>query len=244
MPNLAQFFSATALAFMSLAAPVFAQGGVPLPGQSGGDVSAPLPGNGSFTGTMPAAGAIRKPGAGKGGGFSYGDLPLSPDDAKGRIVEMTNMMAVGRPQDMESKINQLSDWLADMVDAHNKMANAFGRQPVTKNQATAERQMAQRFVGLRNQAQLMKADLLINMRRYPEAIGPLVDIVIAEPTSATGQGAYKRLKNLGFSPDGSPAGSAPAPVSAAPNAVAAPVAAVAPATPANKRAANVTYAKK
>ena len=64
----------------------------------------------------------------------------------------------------------------------------------------AERQTAQTFGRLRNETRLLKADLLITQRRYPEAIGPLVNIVLAEPTTATGQAAYDRLQKMGFSP--------------------------------------------
>jgi hypothetical protein len=46
---------------------------------------------------------------------------------------------------------------------------------------------------------LLKADLLIKQNRAPEALAPLVDIVIADARGATGLAAYKRLQELGFS---------------------------------------------
>jgi hypothetical protein len=135
------------------------------------------------------------------GGFSYGDLPLNADDAKARIVELSNQVSTSRPQDLLERVDQLGTWLSDMADAHNKMANSFSKHDQTKGMATAERQTGQRFSILKHQVSLIKADLLINMRRYPEALGPLIEIVTAEPTTETGQSAYKKLQELGFSPE-------------------------------------------
>lgn len=182
-----------------------AQNGVPLPGAAqsmGGapQVSAPVPGAYAAQPAQRTAGAPA-PGAGHASG--YADLPINADDAKSRIEDLRNMLGTARPQELQDRVYHLAEWLGDMVDAHNKMANAFGKHEQTKNEAAAERQVAQRFSQLRNQAQLLKADLLIGSHRYPEALGPLVDIVIAEPTTGTGKAAYKRLRNLGFSPDAS-----------------------------------------
>jgi hypothetical protein len=182
-----------ALTFAALcaAAPALAQT-APLPGTGGyspaaaGQSSAPIPGAATQT-------AQRRSG--------YGDLPLNADDAKARILELENLVSASRPQDLQERVDQLCVWLGDMIDAHNKMANAFSKHDDLKSQANAERQAAQRFARLKNQAQLLKADLLIGMRRYPEALVPLVEIVIAEPTTETGKGAYKRLQDLGFSPE-------------------------------------------
>jgi hypothetical protein len=195
-------------AALTITLPAFAQG-VPLPGDA--TMTAPVPGNDSWENSlMPAAVGAKGAGAMRGG-IGYGDLPLNADDAKARIIEMRGMLKTTRPADMAARINQLCEWLADMVDAHSRMANAFSRQPAMKAQMMAEHQTALRFSQLKNSAQLLKADLLISMRRFPEAIGPLVDIVIAEPASSTGQGAYKRLKDLGFSPDAADAAADAAP---------------------------------
>jgi hypothetical protein len=40
---------------------------------------------------------------------------------------------------------------------------------------------------------------LIRNNRQPEALQPLVDIVVAEPRTATGEAAYSLLKQIGFS---------------------------------------------
>ncbi|HEY9719182.1 MAG TPA: hypothetical protein V6C69_17030 [Trichormus sp.] len=147
-------------------------------------------------------------------GSAYGDLPMNPDDAKARIIELNTLTATARPQELLERVNQLCEWLTDMVEAHNRMAAAFSKSPETRPQYLGEKQAAQRFSQLKHQGQLLKADLLIAMHRFPESLSPLVDIVIAEPTSATGKAAYKRLQQLGFSQevtDASPPATASAP---------------------------------
>jgi hypothetical protein len=131
----------------------------------------------------------------------YAQLPLSISDAKSRMQELNTMAAVARSQDVLESVNRLSEWLGDMCDAHNKMAISFSKHEQMKNQALAERQAVQKFSQVRNQAQLLKAQLLINQHRYPEALTPLVDIVIAEPLTPTGLSAYRKLKEMGFSED-------------------------------------------
>ncbi len=176
----------------------------PIPGAPSGAAtagSAPTPGTANLQTQRRAALPPGAAGASGSKGFGYGDLPLNADDAKAKVVELTNMSSTARPQELQERVDQLCAWLTDMVDAHNKMANAFSKHDQLKSQSTAERQSAQKFMRLKNQAMLLKADLLISMRRYPEALVPLIDIVIAEPTTETGKGAYKRLQDLGFSPD-------------------------------------------
>ena len=195
--------SIAVLPLVSNCFPALAQN-APTPG------SAPVPGGGQGAARLRAP--IGQGNAAAGGGFSYGDLPLNADDAKARILELSNAASTSRPQELVERVDQLSTWLTDMADSHNKMANSFGKHDQTKGLATAERQTAQRFSSLKHQVLLLKAELLINMRRYPEALGPLIDIVTAEPTTETGQSAYKKLQELGFSPETAeaPASSEPA----------------------------------
>lgn len=164
--------------------------------------SAPLPGQGLGVSLPAPAMHVPAPANPAGGKrLQYGELPLNPDDAKAKIIELENLLAISRPQDLQERVYQLCEWLGDMSEAHNKLANVFSRRENMKGQSAAERQSAQRFAQLRNQAQLLKADLLIGLHRFPEALAPLIDIVVAEPTSGTGQAAYKRLRELGFSPE-------------------------------------------
>lgn len=155
--------------------------GAPVPG-------APVPG-------VAAAGKFQQPGPGS----AYQSLPISINDAISRIEELKSLLPECRPQDMQEPVQQLCEWLADIAEGHNKLANSFSRQEATRPHADAERRTAQRFAYLKNQAQLMKAELLIRQKRYPEALSPLIEIVVAEPKSATGQAAYKKLKEIGFS---------------------------------------------
>jgi hypothetical protein len=92
----------------------------------------------------------------------------------------------------------MSEWLSDMAEAHQRLSKAFAKSETVKAQAESEHQAALKFVGLRNQVLLLKADILIKQNRFPEALGPLVDIVVAEPQTAVGKEAYKKLKEIGF----------------------------------------------
>ena len=116
---------------------------------------------------------------------AYGQLPLTVADAKTRLAELRNALAVARTPELQTHIYQLSEWLADSADAHNKMANSFAKHDSTKLQSVAERQAGIKFAQLKYDALLLKADLLIAQKRYPEALSPLVDIVLNEPESAT-----------------------------------------------------------
>lgn len=204
----------SALVFcLSTAAPCLAQGGSPLPGN---EAVAPLPGAElrpsapvyppeqaqRLTAPAPAAPApTQAPTPGRKGASAYGHLPLTVKDAKNRIVELRTALAASGPSGLHDPIYQLSEWLADSADAHMKMATAFSKHDELKAQCAAEKQIGLKFSQLKRDAQLLKADLLIAQKRYPEALNPLVEIVLADPTSATGKTAYQRLKDLGFSHD-------------------------------------------
>lgn len=181
---------------------ILAQGGIPLPGSrtpglSGGQ--APIPGANR---EAPPPGINRQPAS--LATSLYSQLPLSPVDAQTRIDELKALLAEKRPQEIQESVMQICEWLADMAEAHNKLCVSFAKSDTTKHEADAERAAAHKFSQLKNQALLLKADLLIKQRRYPEALGPLVDIVVQEPRTPTGQAAYKRLKDLGFAQEPEP----------------------------------------
>ncbi|MBS1989489.1 MAG: hypothetical protein JSS83_03170 [Cyanobacteria bacterium SZAS LIN-3] len=210
-------FTAALAAGLGLAAtigPALAQGsplpggGAPTPDYSGYQVqtqppsagaaptaSAPVPGGGhaASTGAAAATGRSNTPGS------KYRDLPLTVDSTKYRLDELRAMLAVSRPQDMQDSVQELCEWLNDAADAHYRMHLAFAKSDLTKSQANSEKQLNLRFGQLKREAQLLRADLLIKQLRAPEALAPLVDIVVADPRSSTGQQAYKRLVELGFS---------------------------------------------
>ena len=176
--------------------PAFGQDGgaaIPLPGssavyQTGGDANATWSKGGQ------GANAVANKSL-------YQSLPLSAEDAKTRIDELKTLMLVSRPQDIQGRIFNMCEWLADLTEAHNKLANVFARQDATRAQAQAEKSAAWKMVQLKNEAVLLKAELLIKLNRTPEALAPLVEIVSADPKGATGQAAYRHLKELGFSPE-------------------------------------------
>jgi hypothetical protein len=129
----------------------------------------------------------------------YQMLPISLDEAKLRIEELRNLVAVSRPQDVQDKVYAFCEWLVDMTEAHNRLSNVFSKQDSLKAQAQVEKNTAQKFAHLKNEATLLKAEVLIKQNRIPEAIGPLVDIVANEPKGSAGVAAYSRLKEIGFS---------------------------------------------
>jgi hypothetical protein len=153
--------------------------------------------------TAPTPGAAPVPGqwqaaAGKAQS-AYQQLPITQSEAEMRVQDLKAQMATASPAVMQESLFQLGEWLADMADAHSKMATSFSKREAMKAEAQTERSSAQKLNQLKNQIQLLKAELLIRLHRYPEALQPLVDIVVAEPNSATGQAAYQHLRELGFS---------------------------------------------
>jgi hypothetical protein len=215
-----QFIGVVGLSSLFVASNVYAQGGLPLPGGSGGSsysaepvvnpflarpggtpatnsrYSAPVPGSPAPGGAPVAPGLGASPGA---AASTYDKLPLNPGNAIARLEELRNLMPNSRPKEFFDSVSEYIDWLSDMADAHWKLSQAFGKQDSTKAQAETERQLCLRFGSLKRQATLLKAEFLIGQHRYPEALGPLVDIVTAEPRTETGQNAYRLLQQIGFS---------------------------------------------
>jgi len=184
------------------------QGAAPAPGAVS-TVAPQYTGNsnqGSYAGTsspLPGSSSVYRQGNGEKGAGSQGGmyqmLPISLDEAKLRIEELRNLVAVSRPQDVQDRVNAFCEWLVDMTEAHNRLSNVFSKQDSLKAQAQAEKASAQKFAHLKNEATLLKAEILIKQSRIPEAVGPLVDIVVNEPKGSAGVAAYNRLKEIGFS---------------------------------------------
>lgn len=200
-----------------LVTPVRAQysnsmGGSPVPGKS------PVPGNVLTRSTAPVPGQtiIEKPAKPStrliptrtadpalAANSLYSQLPITLDGAKTKIEELNNLLEVtDRAQlgKIKNNIYAISEWLQDVANAHWRMYKAFDKSPATKLKAKTERETALAFSHLKNRAKLLKADLFIKQKRFPEALDPLVEIVVAEPRSETGRAAYKRLTEMGFSP--------------------------------------------
>lgn len=131
------------------------------------------------------------------GGYSL--LPITVDQAQARIAELKEKLETNPPNTMQESIYVTCEWMQELANSHWKMYQVFEKTDSTKAQAKEEKALALEFSKLKNKAKLLKADLLIKQQRVPEAIDPLVEIVVAEPTSTAGQEAYKRLVDLGFS---------------------------------------------
>lgn len=175
----------------------------PIPGasyQAPQASSAPLPGAtdaGRIPARAPQGAVIANPVAQQQS--FYKQLPLTAEEARIKIEELSNRLAVSRPGEVKDNIFNLCEWLQECADAHWKMYQSFDKLPGTKVQAKQEKETALKFSRLKNRARLLKADLFIKENRYPEALGPLVEIVTSEPTTDLGQAAYKRLIDMGFS---------------------------------------------
>lgn len=177
--------------------------GAPVPGAGAGSAysATPYAGSSGYSTSLPR---------GQNSKSAYSKLPLNGDDAKVRIAELRNMLAVSRPQDVQESVFQLCEWLSDMADAHWKLSLALAKNDSMKAAAAQERASAVKFSSLKHEAALLKAELFIKQNRLPEALGPLVDIVVAEPKSTIGQAAYEKLKEIGFAEQAGDAGYQPA----------------------------------
>lgn len=131
------------------------------------------------------------------GGYSL--LPITLDQAQARLTDLREKLEINPPNTMQESIYITCEWMQELANSHWKMYQVFDKNDSTKAQAKEEKALALEFSKLKNKAKLLKADLLIKQQRVPEAIDPLVEIVVAEPTSTAGQEAYKRLVDLGFS---------------------------------------------
>jgi len=174
--------------------------GAPASYSDHGASSAPLPGGTRPVTNYQTHAASAAPQAAQQRADSiYHNLPLNAEEARIRLEDLSNRLAVSRPDEVKDSIYAMSEWLQDVADAHWRMFKAFEKADATKVHAAKEKDIALKFSALKNRAKLLKADLFIKQNRYPEALGPLVEIVTTEPTSETGQQAYKRLVDMGFS---------------------------------------------
>lgn len=132
-------------------------------------------------------------------GASQKLLPISVQTASVRLEELRNLMHTMQPKEFQESLALYLDWLAEMADGHWRLSQSMGKQESLKKQAEWEKQLAFKLGSLKRQAMLLKAEFLIRQGRQPEALGPLVDIVVSEPKTGTGQAAYQLLKDIGFS---------------------------------------------
>lgn len=169
----------------------------PIPADAQGS---PIPGHGSSGDNRDGQNATDQlfgtPANSKRG--TYRSLPISDSEARLKIEELKVLLPQSRPQDMQDSVFNLVEWLQDAAEAHYRMYLAFSKNEATKREAAAEKQLNANFSQLKREAMLLKADILIRENRAPEALGPLVDLVSADPRGLVGKDAYKRLVNLGF----------------------------------------------
>lgn len=159
--------------------------------------AAPVPGGGSAA-PIPGPSPAQVLGSGAGSP-AYRRLPLNHQTAAVRLEELRNIMISAKPKEFQDAITDYLDWLGDMADGHWKIYQSFSKVDSMKPQADVEKNTTLRLGSLKRQAMLLKAEFLIRNNRQPEALQPLIDIVVAEPKTATGDAAYSLLKQIGFS---------------------------------------------
>lgn len=141
----------------------------------------------------------------------YRRLPINYKTAAIRLEELRNVMLSAKAKDFQNAISDYLDWLSDLADGHWKLYQAFAKVDSLKAQAELEKSTTLKLGSLKRQALLLKAEFLVRNNRQPEALSPLIDIVTAEPKTATGEAAYNMLKEIGFSEE-VPLSNAPAQV--------------------------------
>jgi hypothetical protein len=123
---------------------------------------------------------------------------VSVHDAQIWLARFKNQCGSPSPQLLE-QLAMFYEWLLELLDEHNRLATVFNKNESTKSISETEKQTVTKLVHLKNEVLLLKANLLIKLNRYAEAILPLVDVVNAEPLSTAGKEAYKNLQDIGFS---------------------------------------------
>lgn len=193
---------------LMVAAAVLAQG-APTPQSNGPAVGsasyAPVPGALSSgrppLGSMPGSTGYAPAGQSSANTLNagYASLPLNATDASLRLDELKRLMSSARPKEFQEALLNYITWLSDVADGHWRMSTAFAKSDATRANAETEKQLALKFGALKRQGMLLQAQFLVSQRRFPEAVAPLIDIVVAEPNSATGESAYRLLQDIGFS---------------------------------------------
>lgn len=162
----------------------------PLPG---GRPAAPIPGANGYGQGMPASPV---PG---NQAVNFRRLPINYQGAALRLEELRNLMPNIKPKDFQEMANDYLEWVGDLADGHWRIYQSFAKVDSLKDRAESEKQTTLKLGQLKRQAMLLKAEFLIKESRPQEALQPLVEIVVAEPKTATGDSAYQLLRQIGFS---------------------------------------------
>lgn len=222
--NLLKFSIALSVCLCTLHDNCLAQ--APLPGAPtpGVDNAAGVPNRPPVTSPVapPAGGQpgqVFSPIPGNGATVNYKKLPINYQGAAVRLEELRNLMPNIRAKEFQDMINDYLEWVGDLADGHWRLYQSFAKIDTMKDRAETEKQTTLKLGSLKRQAMLLKAEFLIKENRHPEALQPLVEIVVAEPKTQTGDSAYVLLKQIGFSeePVAMPVSAvAPKPVESAP----------------------------
>ncbi|MBY0550185.1 MAG: hypothetical protein K2W95_23110 [Candidatus Obscuribacterales bacterium] len=126
-------------------------------------------------------------------------LPINYQGAALRLEELRNLMPNIKPKEFQDMANDYLEWVGDLADGHWRIYQSFAKVDSLKDRAESEKQTTLKLGQLKRQAMLLKAEFLIKENRPQEALQPLVEIVVAEPKTTTGDSAYQLLRQIGFS---------------------------------------------
>lgn len=173
----------------------------PIPGSASmqdPSFGAPAPGGRPPAGAPYSAGGPSSPVPGNQTA-AFRHLPINYQGAALRLEELRNLMPNIKPKEFQDMANDYLEWVGDLADGHWRIYQSFAKVDSLKDRAESEKQTTLKLGQLKRQGMLLKAEFLIKENRPQEALQPLVEIVVAEPKTTTGDSAYQLLRKIGFS---------------------------------------------
>jgi hypothetical protein len=125
-------------------------------------------------------------------------LPISLNGLRAfvEVMKKTN----SKEEQWQENLNKSLLWLDSLIKAHNKLVAAFARQDKLKVTFENERNISKQLNQIKNELLYLQAKVLIEEKNWTKAMVILVDITASDPQSVVAQNAYRRLKQIGFSP--------------------------------------------
>ncbi len=116
-----------------------------------------------------------------------------------KIEEANNLLAEGKTDEAEKKLNEIKGWLINATDYHYNLYQVINKNSKTEQAAKIEKAHALDFANLRDQAFYLLARIYISQNKLKEATKLLTDIVKSQSESELGKDAYKTLLEIKFS---------------------------------------------
>ena len=116
-----------------------------------------------------------------------------------KIEEANNLLAEGKIDEAEKKLNEIKGWLINATDYHYNLYQVINKNNKTQQAAKIEKAHALDFANLRDQAFYLLAKIYISQNKLKEATKLLIEIVKSQSESELGNNAYKTLLEIKFS---------------------------------------------